>query len=383
MSKPKLIRCRQIITGIPGQEPIDDGCLIHDGNTILDIGLFKDLIGSYTGKTSDLGEVTIVPGLINAHCHLELSKLEGKTLSGQGFVPWLQSMMKHDYRTIDYDAVKNMVMARKTSATCCYGDILAGQNTKTTDILTELKIYFTCFFEAFGFLSNNRFDTGDMRYQKKRYGYIAGSGHALHTNSASVLQDVKQEDRKHGFPFSIHLAEHDDEAGMLMGEKTAFYNLLEQNKMLGNGFSPPMKTPVAYAHDLGLLDRTTLSVHCVKVSDKDIEILSDTGTNICLCPRSNAFINVGRAPWEKIMDSGINVSLGTDSIASNYDLNLWNELEYFIQRFDRKITISDAIALITCNPAKALLMNDKLGTLEKGKVMRYAIMPEQISALIK
>jgi len=382
-AKPVLTRCKKIVTGVLEQSPIDNGAIIHDGSTILEVGPYTELKKKYSGETMDLGAVTIVPGLVNAHCHLNLSKLRGKTLQGQGFLPWLLSMIANDYRKTDFAVVEKAVKDAKEQGVCCFGDILTTQDLEIAEILTRLKVYHTCFCEAFGFLLNGESGVDAVPYGNSRYGAIAGSGHALHTTSARVLQDIKIQDKKNGLPFSIHLAEHEDETGMLMGEKTGFYRLLEEKGMLGSHYSPPMKTPVEYGQHLGLLGRSTLAVHCVKVSDSDIEILARTRTNVCLCPRSNAFIGNGRAPWEKILFAGICVSLGTDSIASNYDLNLWNELSWFIREIDRKLSMEEAVSFITHNPAKALLMDNRLGTLEKGKAWQYAVMPEETAALFK
>ncbi|MFK5952763.1 MAG: amidohydrolase family protein [Desulfobacterium sp.] len=374
----QIIRCKRIITGNPCHPPIDDGCIVHDGHIIHGVGSYSELKNTCSGKVTDLGEVTMVPGLVNAHCHLKLSKLKGKTVSGQGFIPWLLSMMAHNYSETDFDAVEKAVTEAKGQGICCFGDILTHQDGKVIDILTALGVYHTCFVEAFGFLETAP-PIKKLSNEKTLMGAIAGAGHALHTTSSTMLQEIKRQDSKNRLPFSIHMAEHEDEVGMLMGEKNNFYKMLEKNNLLGK-YVPPMKTPIEHGRDLGLLDNTTLAVHCVKVSDRDIEILSHTGTNVCLCPRSNEFIGVGRAPWEKILDAGICVCLGTDSIASNHDLNLWNELSYFIERLERPISISEAISLISLNPARALLMDDSLGSLEKGKVFCHAIMPETVRA---
>ena len=333
----QIIRCKRIITGNPCHPPIDDGCIVHDGHIIHGVGSYSELKNTCSGKVTDLGAVTMVPGLVNAHCHLKLSKLKGKTVSGQGFIPWLLSMMAHNYSETDFDAVEKAVIEVKEQGICCFGDILTHQDGKIIDILTALGVSHTCFVEAFGFLEAVP-PIKKLPYGKAPLGAIAGAGHALHTTSSAMLQEIKRQDSRNRLPFSIHMAEHEDEAGMLMGEKNNFYKLLEKNNLLGK-YVPPMKTPIEHARDLGLLDTTTLAVHCVKVSDRDIEILSHTGTNVCLCPRSNDFIGVGRAPWEKILDAGIRVCLGTDSIASNHDLNLWDELTYFLERLERPISI--------------------------------------------
>ncbi len=383
----QLTRCRRLVPGVADRVPIENGGIIHNNNIIFEIGSYYELKKNFSGAINDLGSVTIVPGLVNAHCHLNLSKLYGLTVQGRGFVDWLLSLIENDYRHIDFTAVKKAAEDAKKYGICCFGDIMPDNNTKTSDILTELGIYHICFCEAFGFFSLDYAaglpfckETG-CDYRKADYdvyGAVAGAGHGLHTTGSAVLQAVKIRDSQAKLPFSIHLAEHEDETGILMGEKNDFYRLLDAKGFFGSGYHPPMKTPVEYGRDIGILDSATIAVHCVQVTDNDIDILAGTGTNVCLCPRSNDFIGVGRAPWEKIMDAGICVSVATDSMASNYDLNLWNELLYFLERVQINLSLSGAVSLITSNPAKALLMDKKLGTLEKGKIWKYAVMPMEI-----
>ena len=376
----KLTRCRRIITGIQGQKPIEDACMIHDQKTLSAIGRYKDLKSLHTGKIQDLGEVTLTPGLLNAHAHMNLSGLKGKTVSGQGFVPWLTSMIKNNYKQTDYPAVKKAISQFMDHGGCGVGDITSVENIKISEIFTQEGLYYTCFCEAFGFIPP-AIQMEEIPYTSKDCASITGAGHALHTTDPDTLQQIKTQSLQKGLPFSIHLAEHDDEVDMLMGKKTKFHELMHQANMIDDSYRPPMESPVAHAKRLGLLDRYTLAVHCVKVSDEDINILAAHDTHVCLCPRSNAFIGVGRAPMENILTAGINTSLGTDSLASNHDLNLWNELAYFIQQLDLKLSIETAVALITCNPARALLMDRWLGSLEQGKRFIYAVMPPEVETL--
>jgi len=379
-SQIKLTRSRRIITGVPGQKTIDDGGMIHDQKKLSAIGRYKDLKGFHSGEIKDLGEVTITPGLINAHCHMKLSGLKGKTVSGEGFVPWLVSMIKNNYKETDSAAVKKAIAEFMAHGGCGVGDITSVADIKTTDVFTEQGLYFTCFCEAFGFVPP-ALPMEAIPYTSTNGAVITGAGHALHTTSAHTLQQIKTQSLQRTLPFSIHLAEHDDEIDILMGKETKFHELMRRGNMINETYIPPMESPVAHAQRLGLLDRSTLAVHCVKVSDEDINILAAHGTHVCLCPRSNAFINVGRAPMEKILNAGINTSLGTDSLASNQDLNLWHELSYFIQELDQKISIEAAMAMITCNPARALLMDRWLGSLEQGKRFIYAVMPPEVERL--
>lgn len=141
-------------------------------------------------------------------------------------------------------------------------------------------------------------------------------------------------------------------------------------------------SPVEYADSLGLLDSNTLAVHCVRVSNSDISTLAAKQVNICLCPRSNEYIGEGRAPWEKILNSGINTCLGTDSIASNHDLDMWNELEFLLKNIKISLSAHDALALVTSSSARALNVDESYGSLEKGKRAVFATVPAHLEELI-
>lgn len=373
----KLTRAKTIYTGGP-EGIIDNGAILHDDLTIHAVGSFSQLKKEQYDITEDLGATSLAPGLVNAHCHLKLAKLAGKTIGGEGFVPWLQSMLKHNYRDIEAESVAESVRLAKEEGLCCIADTLTLADIEIiNDILDENNIYHLLFCEAFGFSEVNC-HPDDVHFQQNESCRIMGSGHALYSTRAKVIQQVKKNNTRNSQVFSLHLAEHDDEVGMLMGLRTSYYKLLEQFNMIGPYFAAPNMSPVAYAQSLGLLDNDTLAVHCVKLSSKDIEILQETNTNICLCPRSNEFIGVGRAPWEQLLATGLNISLGTDSIASNYDLSLYNELLYFLDNLSYNLTLSQGLALITSNPAKTLKVDNIFGTIEVGKRPCFSIIPETL-----
>jgi cytosine/adenosine deaminase-related metal-dependent hydrolase len=206
------------------------------------------------------------------------------------------------------------------------------------------------------------------------------AGHSLYTTHRDVLRAAKAESREKGLPFSLHLAEHDDETAIMAGEPSAFLDLLQARGRLLD-FKAPGKRPVERAAELGLLDETTLAVHCVKVTSDDIGTVRDSGATVCLCSRSNEFIGVGRAPWEKWFASGTPLCLGTDSLASNTDLDLWNEVRYLKEHFNGELALLDALAMVTRNPARILGAGNTLGTLEPGKVAAFALVPETLQAL--
>lgn len=246
--------------------------------------------------------------------------------------------------------------------------------------MDELEMGFYAYCEAIG--TQVPADEAKFFPQKEfGYGYAAGAGHALYSTAPELLKAVKDADSNSGLPYSIHLAENEEEDEIVAQGTGAFAEMLKGAGMLADCGSKGL-TPVEYADSIGLLDKNTLAVHCVRVGDSDIKTLADRGVNICLCPRSNEYIGEGRAPWEKIMSSGINTCLGTDSIASNHDLNLWNELKFLIENLQISISPYEALALVTSNSAKALNIDDQYGSLEKGRRAVFATVPPTLEDLL-
>jgi cytosine/adenosine deaminase-related metal-dependent hydrolase len=206
---------------------------------------------------------------------------------------------------------------------------------------------------------------------KKRW--MTLSGHALYSTSPDALVIAKQWCRSNERYFSIHLAELLGEEELLTTGTGRFREQL-LHRILPKDFTPPRMRSVPYAKHLGLLDKSTIAVHCVHCTPYDIEILRESETTVCLCPRSNELIGVGEAPVRNFLKAGLQLTIGTDSLASNHDLNLWNEARYLRDNFD--IPTGALLRMLTIAGTKALGIANELGTLSKGKRFHYAILPE-------
>ncbi|EGB15649.1 amidohydrolase [Pseudodesulfovibrio mercurii] len=373
----ELVRAAKAATMIPGAPVIDDAAILVDQGIIKEVGTFATLGRTHSGDVLDLGDVFLCPGLINAHSHLELAHLRGKCPANQGFVTWVEALLKQPIFDLEPDALDRAVEELKRTGTIMVGDIATRFAKEMAGMLEASGLFFAVFCEAIGetvpkrtFIPSGEFGAG----------FISVAGHALYTTHRDVLRAAKAETRAKGLPFSLHLAEHDDEVAIMAGEPSPFLDLLQARGRLLD-FEPPKKRPVQQAADLGLLDETTLAVHCVKVTSDDIATVRAFGATVCLCPRSNEFIGVGRAPWEKWFASGTPLCLGTDSLASNTDLDLWNEARYLKEHFNGGLSLDDVLAMVTRNPARILGAGNTLGTLEPGKVASFALVPESLHAL--
>jgi len=362
---------------IPGAPVLADAAILVDQGIIREVGTYGDLAPSHSGNIIDLGDAFVVPGLVNAHSHLELAHLRGKCPSGQGFVPWVEDLLKQPIFDLDPRALDGAARELKRTGTCLVGDIATRFAKEMAGMLEASGLFFVVFCEAIGettpkktFIPSGEFEAG----------VISVAGHSLYTTHVDVLRAAKAETTEKRLPFSLHLAEHDDEVAIMAGAPSAFLDLLQARGRLLD-FQPPGRRPVQQAADLGLLDEATLAVHCVKVTDQDIETVRQSGATVCLCPRSNEFIGVGRAPWEKWVASGTPVCLGTDSLASNHDLDLWNEAAYFKEHFNGELTLDGLLAMMTRTPANIMGAGHILGTLEPGKVAAFAQVPERVTGL--
>lgn len=373
----ELVRAAKAATMIPGAPVIEDAAILVEQGVIKEVGTYGDLGPAHSGDVIDLGDAFITPGLINAHSHLELAHLRGKCPQGKGFVTWVEDLLKQPIFDLEPDALESAAVELKRTGTCMVGDIATRFAKEMAGMLEASGLFFVVFCEAIGetvpkktFIPSGDFEAG----------LISVAGHSLYTTHVDVLRAAKAETADKRLPFSLHLAEHDDEVAIMAGEPSDFFDLLQARGRLLD-FQAPKKRPVQQAAELGLLDASTLAVHCVKVTDEDIETIRQSGATVCLCPRSNEFIGVGRAPWEKWVASGMPLCLGTDSLASNHDLDLWNEAVYLKQNFNGELSLDDLLAMMTRTPAKIMGAEHILGTLEPGRIAAFARVPEKVREL--
>lgn len=371
-------RAGAILTMEPGRDPIEDGLLLSRNNVVQEVGPYASLKKHLPGKATDLGPGIMVPGLVNAHIHLELSHLYDRTVLGQGFEPWVRSMITPALKKIDPNAVAAGLKQVRASQTACVGDISGHQPAPMLEMLQDSGLDYRLFVEFLGFKPPK---SDQVKWPKgitpSKRPQVCVAGHSLYSTHPGTLQLLKSWASRNRRPFSMHLAEHQGEVELLTTGRGSFADLARKYLLPGD-FVPPGIPPVAYADSLGLLDQGTLAVHCVRASGDDIRILRERGVFVCVCPRSNDLIGVGRAAWERMHAEGVPLCLGTDGLCSNLDLDLWNEADYLLQQWQGDLSLRELTGFLTCNPARALGMDDRLGTLQPGKSSAFAMVPDSL-----
>jgi cytosine/adenosine deaminase-related metal-dependent hydrolase len=165
----------------------------------------------------------------------------------------------------------------------------------------------------------------------------------------------------------MHVAESKDEIRLLKGEKSGLERLY-RSAGWDPAWAPSADSPFQYIHRLGLLNEHFLAVHAIHITDKDIRLIKKTRTSVAHCPRSNKETRVGKMALRKLLDAGIIVGLGTDSLASSPSLNMWDEMRYAYRVHRRNgVSALDIFRLATVGSAAALGMGKDIGTIEPGK----------------
>ncbi|MBI5190057.1 MAG: amidohydrolase family protein [Nitrospirae bacterium] len=355
---------------------IEHGALVIDGSRIVDIGDRRAILRKYPGQVvTDLGMRSAMPGLVNVHTHLELSHLQGLLGEHERFFDWITALVDAR-RTHGMRGAKKPATAALgqviSSGTTCVGDIAATKTALPAIIKSGIRA--VSFQEVIGLdegMAEGAFAGLMVRLEAagrliSRTGGRLRSGispHSTYSVSDLLYRQLADYISSNSSDICIHMSESYDELLSMCGSPSGMDSYMER---YGWDRHPRnrARSPVEFARLAGVY-KGLLAVHCVHVSKSDMKTLKAAGASVAHCPRSNHFLNVGRAPVEEMLAMGINVALGTDSLTSNIDLDLWEEMRfaYLVNRLNAE----QVIAMGTINGAKALGFGDVAGSLEPGK----------------
>lgn len=362
--------------------PLRDGAItVDDDDRIVDVGSRDAMRRRYPSVRETFFENgVILPGVINAHTHLELSVMKDHVADGLPFSEWAYRVIT-ERTSFDEPSTLSACRAAVGHLIACgtvgVGDI-ANHGNVSLPFLESSGLAAHVFHEVTGFpdtAAESTFDEFQRRWSGMPPSAISHSitPHALYSVSPRLLRLIDAHARQHRLRVSMHLAESIDEVTFLGNGTGPMKTMIKKLGRWDEAWKSPAKTPVAYAHSLRLLGSHVLAVHAVHVSDDDIELLRSQGVSVCLCPRSNRKIDVGgNAPVRKWIDAGINVCLGTDSLASNDDLNLWNEAKALRQR-EPSLSDQELLRIMTLNGATALGWEKRMGSIDIGKEARCIV----------
>ena len=332
-----------------------EGCLANaavdlapDERTILDIR-------PATAADGDRLPGLLIPGLCNAHLHLELSWLAGRVpRSGNGFAPWVKGMMAARSEPIEQAEMESAAsqwaekMQRAGTALVC--DI--SNQGWTAPHLRHHGLSGVVQRELVGFAP----DASTLALADAPAVHVGGvvsrpTSHALYSTHPDVLG--KTLGMRRGVPSTIHLAEDQAELDFLLDGSGPYGALHTRAGVDWRTVGVPGCDPVVYLDRLGLLGPGLLAVHGVFLSDAGQRRLADTGTPLCLCPRSNRWIGGDLPNVVSLLNAGVTLCLGTDSLASNDDLDVLAEIPELARSFP-EVPVTRWLDMATRGGARAL-----------------------------
>ena len=377
--KPIIIHRAPWLVTVAGAGPAA-GAVAVAGGRILAVGEFTELRSGYPGAgVRDHHNCALVPPLVNAHIHLELSHLAqpGPNPVPESFTAWVAGLLARREQ-LGATGENVAAAARQTLDQQHRSGVIALADIGNTDTAAKLAGAgpLVLHFREFLGLTRNA--------ARENLAVLAGepemnrcTAHAPYSTHADLITGLKRRARQLGHLFPLHVAESAAENELVSSGSGELKDFLRQRGFWDDSFQPTgidNSGSVRYLHQLGILDERTLCVHCVHVGREEAGLLAADKAKVCLCPGSNRFLGVGRAPVDLFLQHGILPALGTDSLASNRKLSMWREMR-LLQEDHPGLDPAAILAMATLGGATALGIEQDYGTLEHGKSADFLAVP--------
>jgi cytosine/adenosine deaminase-related metal-dependent hydrolase len=365
--------------------PIRDGFVAVKAGVVTGVGSAAERPVGPNVSEIDLGSAILMPGFVNAHTHLELSHLAGAVAGDRGFVPWIEEQLRiRAERSIDevQPAIAQAIRSLQESGTVAIADV--SNSLAAVGPLRESTLHAVVMHEILGFdpekagavfeqtrASRTAAEREGATGSKTRPGpearvRIEIAAHAPHSVSRPLLELLKKTGRG---VRSIHLAESQSETEFLEHGGGVWREFLDR-RVGPIPFKAPGLSPIRYLDALGLLTPGILAVHCVHVDADDVRLLAARRAVSVLCPRSNEFLGNGLPPLPLLLENGVHIALGTDSLASAPSLDALDDARLLARRFPR-VPMEALLHAATRGGALALGF-DRLGEIRAGSVAAFA-----------
>ena len=385
-----IVRARWVLP--VDRAPIDAGWIEFDAGRVLRMGA-----GPPPGPATDLGDAAILPGLVNAHTHLELSWMAGRVPPAASMDAWIRTLMgirREGPPGGDGEVLRAMhdaAAAMRASGTVLVGDI---SNTLASPaVLAAAGLGGVVFHEILGFTP--RYRVGPPHAGGR--GGAAGAGglpaagrpgglkpagyeiaddpplalsvcaHAPYSTSPALIREIAARNRG---VISIHLAESPEEVTFLRTGGGPIRRMLEELGVWTPSWNVPACDPVTFVADLGYLKPGALVVHGVQLTDAAIARVRDAGAMLVTCPRSNEWVGAGTPRIARFYDANVPVAIGTDSLASAPTLSMFDELAE-LRRLAPEVSASALLESATRQGARALGLAGAYGTIAPGKCAAF------------
>lgn len=366
--------------------PITDSAIEH-GTVAVDGGRIR-YVGEQSeapaGEDVDLGDMILMPGLVNAHCHLELTAMRG-FLEDIDFRRWILRLTsaKRSVFTTEMllDSARAGLEEGIAAGITTYADTC--DSGVVMDAMREYGVRGTMYQELFGpdprqcdeSIAAFRTKLAELRKKADTLVRVGISPHAPYTVSDELFRASTALALSERLPMAIHIAESEPEWQLVVDGSGTFAEGLRGR---GIDVASRASTPIKLLETLGVLEARPLLIHCVRVDADDIGIVARRASPVAHCPVSNAKLGHGIAPLLEMLAAGIDVGIGSDSMASNNRMDLLDEARAALLMQRARLatheapSASDVLELVTIGGASALGLANEIGSLEVGKAADLA-----------
>jgi cytosine/adenosine deaminase-related metal-dependent hydrolase len=392
-----IVRARIVVT--MNGAPVEDGAVQVSGNRIVEVGKFS-AFASDNDEILDLGEHLLLPGLINAHCHLDYTCLRGTIPPKKSFTNWIRAInaAKATLAADDYIASINTGFAEAQR----FGTTTIANLTAFPELIakTNPPIRTWWFAELIDVReperANEIVDTAVQSLKRTENWGLAP--HAPFTASENLFRGCLEIALRENILLTTHLAESREEMEMFRDRSGPLFEFLQTlGRSMGDcGGTTPLRkflcrlqvsrrdpsVRAGRAVSLGMTGKWIIA-HVNELTESDFDLLGETQDNFSIthCPRSHAYFGHAAFQFERLQRLGFNICLGTDSLASNDDLSLFAEMRAFHKKFPA-LKPEKTLEMVTVNPAWALGREHELGKISPNFLADMIAIPFRESSAI-
>lgn len=373
LARPLLLRARLVLP--VSRPPIPDGAVLISGKRIAAAGRWRDLSREKPQAVLDLGDAILMPGLVNAHCHLEYTDMAGQLAPPKIFPDWLKLMTATKASWSDSDFAQSWLhgaeMLVRTGTTTVADIAAVPQLLPTAWNATPLRVF--SFLEMIS-VKPSRQPERVLQEAVDRIESLGAarcraglSPHAPYTAVPELLRLSARAARRRRWRLATHVAESAAEFEMFARGRGAMFDWIQRSgrDMSDCGFG----SPVQHLERCGMLGRNLLAAHVNYLGPNDAALLGRRGVHVVHCPRSHSYFRHGAFPFRRLARAGVNICLGTDSLASVYktrrqtvELSLFDEMRA-LARAQPGLSPRTMLRLVTVNGARALGLQGRVGEL--------------------
>ncbi len=366
---------------------IENGAVAFSGGRILGVGRWKDVQKKFSGDIVDLGETVLLPGLINAHCHLDYTEMAGLFPPRKSFCDWIKLITTEkahwtfsDYATSWINGARQLLH----SGTTTVADIEAVPEL-LPDVWNATPLRVLSLLEMTGVKSRRKpelilRDALDVLSELQHGRSSSGlSPHAPYSTTPALLRHVAGVARKRKLRVATHVAESATEFEMFRNASGELHHWLTKNNrdMSDCGGVSPVQL-LARHNSLG---SHLMAIHVNYLARGDARLLAQKQTSVVHCPRSHDFFSHAEFPFATLQHAGVNICLGTDSLATirkkprqTIELNMFEEMRTFATKHE-DVSPEMILKMATVNGARAIGQQGKLGELKRGALADIIALP--------